>query len=185
MRLLYVLCSCIKVDQAAGSALKDAGADVSQPGYVPPPVTSYSATQSGTNTSGNVSSGLNEKRASSGHLSQMSRPSQPSPQHTAPAAALLSNNGAKSLTSQQKRDKDEELFEFLNSPDNGADGSMMRKSSQSNLKTIGSGKHSRQSSVSSTVSNRSSKVGGDQRTSGVISLNTDSSSSGKQGFTSH
>ena len=76
------------------------------------------------------------------YLSQTSRSSFSTPR--APVAT-----GSSSV--KTSRDKDEELFEFLNAPDSDSNGSgsggMRRKSSQTNLS-----RHSRTSSASSTVS---------------------------------
>ena len=165
--------------------MKDAGAttgtdaqsaDATKPNYPVAVAQHTSGTNVNIPSSSSVSSAsLSEKRNSSAFLTQSTRTAtQNSPLH----ATASSSTGISSKSSVQKRDKDEELFEFLNSPDNGADNAIAKKASQTNLKAMSSGKHSRQSSVSSTVSNKSSSKVADLKSSVALSLNTVDISSG-------
>ena len=186
------------MDQAAGTALKEAGADGQQaqhsslPQHNPnsafrPPASSHPPppTAASISASASVPSNLNtqqqqQQKSSSPYLSQLSRnPQNPSTLQSSTSAVASSNGG------KQKRDKDEELFEFLNSPDNGgggSEGSIKRKSSQSNIRgSLGSGRHSRQSSVGSTVSNKSGKIS-EAKSSSAVMVTADSTPGNSDDF---
>ena len=211
---------CPQVDQAAGSALKDAAniptvdsvassGDVTQSSSHSTAFMTHDVTAAARVANVNIPPSVSvpaistEKRGSSAYLTQTNRTTlNYSPGHTASTSQLSGAANTITATStktqqqqQQKRDKDEELFEFLNSPDNGAAGAaaesvMARKASQSNLKSLSSGRHSRQSSVSSTVSNKSSSRvsgggggGGAELKSGAalsLAVTAADASSGKQ-----
>lgn len=112
-----------------------------------------SSAQSSITSSSSVPSNLNKLnsdngKATSAYTSQMSK--------SMYSASQLPNSGKQSpaTTLNNKKDKDEELFEFLNSPE-----SVETKRAKSPLvKLITSGRHSRQSSTSSTGSTRSTKT---------------------------
>ena len=210
---------CPQVDQAAGSALKDAAnipavdsvtstGDLTQPSSHSTAFGTHDVTAAARVANVNIPPSasvpaISEKRGSSAYLTQTNRTTlNYSPGHTASTSQLagaantaIAATTTKTQQQQQKRDKDEELFEFLNSPDNGAAGAaaesvMARKASQSNLKSLSSGRHSRQSSVSSTVSNKSSSRvsgggggGGAELKSGAalsLAVTAADASSGKQ-----
>lgn len=157
-----------KVDQAAGQTLVAAGAkesnveaaplssvvtdkqspsfgqsDASQ--YAPPGNRSMSVPQ------------LNKYTGvTSSYLSQTTTKSTLSSSSKVSPSTVTSSNGSNG-SGKVKRDKDEELFEFLNAPDSDSNGSttssIKRKPSQTNLS-----RHSRNSSASSTFSNKSGKI---------------------------
>ncbi len=110
-------------------------------------------------TSASVPSNLNKLNADKGYLSQVSKAANTnSKQMTRPAntnkppASSCMTTARLSPKTVAKRDMDDELFEFLNSPDNGGPDS---KKHDRLAKTIANGKHSRQSSTSSIGSHRS------------------------------
>ena len=81
---------------------------------------------------------------------------------TTMSRSMHAQSSTKASPSQSKRDKDEELFEFLNSPDSvdGNHGNKRKDKPASGVRAsaLSSREHSRQSSTSSVSSQRSAKT---------------------------
>lgn len=149
-----------KVDQAAGQALQKE--DLPGASAQSLPVTSSQLTDlSQINTgfrSQQLGSQLTVTTANTATLVTVSETGVQGQAQKPPAQTLTSSSSRASL----KRDKDEELFEFLNSPDNGSDANGASKKGTNLLSgkpSTESSRHSRQSSASSSTNGRGTDSG--------------------------
>lgn len=140
-----------RMDQAAGQAISSKESSSSNaPNPVrtsafTPTVSSTMKRQDSLQGSASVPSNLNQLNGGSNpYLSQMSRSTN----------GTVQNPQSSSPVNRSKKDKDDELFEFLNNPNAMVENGNGKKK-EGAFKSLANGKHSRHSSTSSMGSHRS------------------------------